>query len=142
MRRCLTAWLDRFESPSGMLTTSEQIQVDRLRQTRERWLDAVAQLAVVDRHRRQLTATAHRLNAQAHDAVLAGRDNLGLAALSRLQRVRRQEAALAQTSTELATRAAALKRQFEAQADQLDRFRRVKPLIQAGWESERRTARS
>lgn len=53
MFRRLTAWLDRFERPRGMLTTSEQVQIDRLRRTRAQWLDAVGQLAIAQRPARR-----------------------------------------------------------------------------------------
>lgn len=141
MFRRLTAWLDRFESPSGMLTTSEQTQVDRLRHTRERWLDTIAQLAVAQKHAHQLTEAASRLESQARQAVLADRDDLAIAALTRLQHLRPRLEALNHICADLADRATALRQQFAAQQAQLQRFRQAKPLIQAAWEADQRAAR-
>ena len=138
MLRRLTAWLDPFESPGGMLTTSDQAQADRLRRTRQRWLDAVGQCAVAERHLCQQTATAARLEAQARQAVLAGRDDLALAALARLHTLRPRVATLTATRAALAQRAATLQHLGTEQQAQLSRFRRIRPLIQAAWESDGR----
>lgn len=128
MFRRLHAWLDRHENPLDTLNASERVQADRVQHLRRQSLRAVSELTRLTQEWTRAERQAARLRA------LCARMPQALA----LARHATQSAdRLARERDQCRIRLQTLQADIHAAQQQLQRFRAVRPAIQAAWEHER-----
>ena len=128
MFRRLHEWLDQHETPLETLNASERVQEERVQRLRRQFLRTVSEWTRLTQEWTRAERQAARLRA------LCARMPQALS----LERKAAQSASLlARERDQCRIRLQTLQADIHAAQQQLQRFRAVRPAIQAAWEHER-----
>jgi phage shock protein A len=133
--------LDRAEKPGEMLDYSYERQLELLEDMRRGIADVATARKRIEMQAQQLQATSQRLEAQARQALAAGRDDLAREALARRISIRQEIEDLKAQHEALQAQETKLVERTRATEERIHRFRTQKETMKAQYSASEAQAR-